>query len=229
MALFQVEKAESDTMKSSALMEESYDNMITFLYRVLPVKDEKDLETNMTLEEDIRKSQGAYEKRSRKLLTAINSKYRDPKCLRRPPANIVLQNPQGEDENDPQRREEMLQGALQEQRTRFVPRHDLKPSTLTSEMTPNELKIFIKQSEKWCRASYAIHWEQYITGEVEALMDIPLRTKITQKMGDISKISWENLKEELERISLILHPLLKRRFQIFATQNPKELTSYYIS
>ena len=48
-------------------------------------------------------------------------------------------------------------------------------------------------------------------------------------MGDISKISWENLKEELERISLILHPLLKRRFQLFATQNPKELTSNYIS
>ena len=45
----------------------------------------------MTLEEDIRKSQGAYEKCSRRLLTAINSKYKDPKCLRRPPANIVLQ------------------------------------------------------------------------------------------------------------------------------------------
>ena len=57
VALSQVEKAESDIMKSSALIKESYDNMITFLYRVLPVKDEKDLETNMTLEEDIRKSQ----------------------------------------------------------------------------------------------------------------------------------------------------------------------------
>ena len=32
VALSQVEKAESDIIKSSALMEESYDNIITFLY-----------------------------------------------------------------------------------------------------------------------------------------------------------------------------------------------------
>ena len=101
----------------------------------------------------------------------------------------MLQNPQGEDEMDPERREQLLTDALQEQTRRFVPRNDLKPGILTSEFTPNELQVFKRQCEKGCKACYTIHWEKYISGEVEALFDIPLRPKITQKIGDISKIS----------------------------------------
>ena len=96
------------------------------------------------------------------------------------------------------------------------------------EFNPLELDCFLSQAKFWMKCSWNELWEEHIVEECQTALDPVLVTRLKRKI-DFETSNWEDFKSALQEISLLTHSVLKRRYDVFTRQQPKESLSVYIT